>query len=167
MLSTSDWIRRVRTGAELIATLKLLQSMEKRELLELPREPAAPFSACHRPCRRCHLYPPQSRTAKMCRFCSQVLRHIRKLDPISRSSVIVWGYVNRLPRKVVSGEWNRKRLIVAMYPVDDQHFIGIMYRRRLKPWLQELVVYEGNTLQGLLQILPSSGGIRTFTMGDL
>ena len=53
-----------------------------------------------------------------------------------------------------------------MYVEDDQHFLLMLSHDSLKPWLQELVLYHGVDLKGLLQIFPTTGG-QSAQMGDM
>ena len=53
-----------------------------------------------------------------------------------------------------------------MYLHDDQRFLVMIKRSFLKLWLQELVIYSGIDLKGLLQIFPTIGEVRNLNMGD-
>jgi hypothetical protein len=56
--------------------------------------------------------------------------------------------------------------VLATYVHDDRHFLLMLPHDGLKPWLQELVLYYGAELKGLLQIFPTTGG-RSAQMGDM
>jgi len=57
--------------------------------------------------------------------------------------------------------------VLGTYVHDENHFLLVMPRRELKPWLQELVIYHGSDLKGLIQILPTTGGRKQVSMGDI
>ena len=42
-----------------------------------------------------------------------------------------------------------------------------MGRRELKPWIQELILYHGPDLKGLVQIFPTVGSRAKDNMGDI
>jgi hypothetical protein len=53
-----------------------------------------------------------------------------------------------------------------MYVEDERRFLLMLPHDELKPWLQELVLYYGAELKGLLQIFPTTGG-KSSHMGDM
>ena len=177
MLNGFDWLRRSRTGAELLSTLRYLATKPA-----LPSdEGGPPHSALDGPCRRCWIYPrvPTSRrdlpdetifdwrAAPYCPVCSAVMAGASRLGGVSRRSIAVWAHVNRLPRQLQpGGQWHDCR-VLGSYIHGDNHFLLMMERRELKPWLRELVLYHGPELKGLLQVLPTTGGTRGPAMSDL
>ncbi|HLA34223.1 MAG TPA: hypothetical protein VJ001_05070 [Rhodocyclaceae bacterium] len=153
MLSGFDWLRRCYTGAELLATLELLETQPELLLNEL--EFGAPHSALHGPCCRCWLYSrmPSFHRTTYCQACLEILNKSRTLGDVSRASVVVWGFVDRLPRQI----GKRQGRIVGTFTRDENHFLSMLGYHELKPFLQELVMYHGDELRGLLQILPTVG----------
>jgi hypothetical protein len=178
MLSSFDWIRRSRTGAELLATLKHLAAEPDR--LSRERKIGPPHSALNSPCQRCWIYPCMPRSDQeddvYCEFCKAILDGTRGLGNISRQSVVIWGFVNRLPKQFQNGAGGRgeegakgkgSKPFLGAYVHDENRFLLMMYRRELKPWLQELVLYNGADLRGLVQILPTIGSGRGTSMGEI
>jgi hypothetical protein len=177
MLDGFDWLRRSRTGAELLATLKYLQATPDFSSVEI----GPPPSALDGPCQRCWIYPrtPTSRrdlppntlsdrrTAPHCKPCQSILAGASRLGNVSRQAIIIWGTVNRLPRQLESGAGFRDSRIVGTYVHDASHFLLAMRRREIRAWLQELVIYHGAALKGLIQILPTTGTGRGLSMGDV
>jgi hypothetical protein len=96
-----------------------------------------------------------------------VLSRAVRLGDISRRAVVVWGLVNQLPRHLREREGFYERNILGAYLHDDGRFLLMLYRRELKTWLQELILYHGADLKGLLQIFPTVGGAPDAGMGDL
>jgi hypothetical protein len=167
MLNGFDWIRRSRTGAELLATLKCLE--EKPDLFNM-EEIGPPHSALSGPCRRCWIYPrvPSGHTtSRYCESCQAILASASQLGHTSRQGIIIWGLVNRLPKQLESGEDFHDSRILGVYVHDQNHFLLMMHRQQLKTWLQELAIYHGTDLKGLIQILPTTGGRRGLSMGDV
>lgn len=171
MLNGFDWLRRCRTGAELLATLHYLE--RKPDLFDI-EEIGSPHSALGGPCRRCWIYPrsssPGRKPSRYCQPCRAILAHAYWLGHISRHSIVIWGLVNRLPRQLESlesgGRLADSRLFGA-YVHGPNHFLVAMRRRELKPWLHELVIYHGTALKGLIQILPTTGTGRGVSMADV
>jgi hypothetical protein len=177
MLTPFDWLRRSRTGPELLATLRYLE-----ETPELPTDgidPGPPPTALNGPCQRCWIYP--RTTARYCATCQALLDRAWPLRDVVLRSVVIWGFVNRLPRsRPGSGGFGKSAEAAPTPPAaaraagsplgtyiqDDRHFLLMLPHEGLKPWLQELVLYHGAELKGLLQIFPTTGG-RSAPMGDL
>lgn len=168
MLNGFDWLRRSRTGAELLATLELLGG--KPDLFD-EEEIGPPHSALGGPCQRCWIYPriPSSsrRTSPYCKACQAILARARHLGYISRRSIVIWGFVNQLPRPLESDKGFQDSRILGAYVHERNHFLLMMYRRELKSWLQELVIYHGTDLKGVIQILPTTGAGRGVSMADV
>ena len=85
---------------------------------------------------------------------------------MSRKAVVVWGYVNQLPRYLETAEGFYADHALGSYIHDPHRFLLVVYRYDLKPWLQELVLYHGATLKGLLQIIPTMGAMPHMDMGE-
>jgi hypothetical protein len=170
MLSSFDWLRRSQTGAELLATLEYLRQSRTTEpgLFPTGDEIGPPYSALDGPCQRCWVYPrlPSSRR-NYCKSCQAILARASRLGKISRHSIVVWGFVNRLPERLRTGEEFYGHRISGVYVHDEHRFLLVMHRRGLKAWLQELVIYHGSDLKGLVQIFPTTGTKRGTGMGDI
>lgn len=165
MLSSFDWLRRSRTGAELLATLECLTT--KPDLFPPGEEIGPSFSALDGPCQRCWVYPrlPSSQQHH-CQACQAILYRASKLGYISRQSIVVWGFVSRLSKLLRMGEGFSDHHILGAYVHDENHFLLMMPRRELKPWLRELTIYHGLDLKGLLQIFPTTGAGKGVDMAD-
>jgi hypothetical protein len=211
MLNSFDWIRRSRTGAELLGTLRYLAEEQRAKSKEQEEEkkPYAPesepyalcsmpsigpaHSALNSPCQRCWIYPRASCSDQAddpyCKFCKAILDKTRGLGPVSRASIVVWGFVNRLPKQLQNatrrqgdkgtgdmrhenGDTKPSSLKsqvsdrLGVYIHDENRFLLMMYRRGLRPWFQELILYNGADLKGLLQILPTTGSAGGINMGE-
>ncbi len=159
MLSPFDWIRRCGTGVELLATLRVLAEGGA----PVPEGLGPPYSALSGPCRRCWIYP-RKIGAEHCTFCDTVHSRSAGLDRTVRQAVIIWGYVSHLP-------WDpsteRPAHTLGAYAHDPQHFLVMLTRRHLKPWLQDLALQHGISMRGLLQIFPTMGLGQKIGMGDI
>jgi len=94
------------------------------------------------------------------------MQRARKLGGRSRQSVVIWGFVNRLPRQLMDGQSFRDSRIEGAFVQDASHFLLMLHHHELKACLQELVIYHGNELRGLLQIFPTMGAGGGMSMGD-
>jgi len=166
MLSVFDWLRQSRTGAELLATLRYFS--------ENPDVPSArtaigpPHTATGGPCRRCRLYPRAGDAELYCEDCSEILRRANGLSIPSRHAAIIWGFVNQVPEEVL--QWRdrgRNERLHGIYIRDSNHFLAAMNRRHLRAWLQDLMVYYGLDLRGILQVFPTMGVGAKTCMGDI
>lgn len=189
MLSSFDWLRQSRTGAELLATL---QQLEKKPGLFDMDEIGLPHSALRGPCQRCWVYPrtPASKrkrasntyhdrqAAPHCKACRSILKRAKHLGRTSIQSIVIWAWVNQLPRQLLSDEGFHPSLpselqqaggnyILGTCICDQHHFLLMMRRYTLKPWLQELLLYHGTELRGLIQILPTTGVSGGIDMADV
>jgi hypothetical protein len=162
VLTRFDWLRRSRTGPELLATLQYLEGMPALATDGLELGP--PPTALDGPCVRCWVY---GRAAgRYCPTCQAILDQAWQLRSTVLKSVVIWGFVNRLPRtRQGSSEFSGSRTL-GMWVQDDRHFLLMLPHSELKPWLQGLVLYHGAELKGLLQIFPTTGG-RSAPMSDL
>jgi hypothetical protein len=139
MLDRFDWLRRSRTGAELLATLRYLQNHPK--LSTDNGELGPPFSALNGPCLRCWVYPRTSRSnARHCSTCQAILSEAWRLGTLSRDAVVIWGFVNQLPRQLHSDAADAHSL--GAYVHDERHFLMMLYYRDLQSWFQELIIYH-------------------------
>jgi hypothetical protein len=168
MLSTFDWLRRSRTGAELLATLRVFAEKPKISVTEA--ELAAPFSALQGPCQRCLIYSRLSRAGQndpYCKFCRTIIDRAWKLTQISRRAIVIWGFAQSLPQPIQKGKGLLNKPVLAGYIHDESHFLLILPKRELRQWLQEFVIYHSADLQGLLQIFPTMGFGAEIGMGDI
>ena len=166
MLSSFDWLRRSRTGAELLATLEYLT--DKPDLFPGGEEIGPPHSALDGPCQRCWVYSRLSSPwQNYCQSCQAILDRAGRLGHISRQSIVIWSLVNRLSKQLQMGEGFSDHHIFGAYAHDENHFLLMMPQRELKAWLQELVIYHGSDLKGLVQILPTTGARKGMGMGDI
>lgn len=166
-MSSFDWLRRCRTGAELLATIRILE--ERPDLFDT-EEIGPPPSALDGPCLRCWVYPraPSRRgKARYCRACRAILHEADLIGHVSQRAIVIWGIVNRLPRQLQGGRGFSDSRVLGAYVHEPDHFLLMMYRQDLKPWLQELVLYHGPALKGLLQVLPTTGAGPGIGMGDI
>lgn len=162
MLTRFDWLRRSRTGPELLATLQYLEQMP-----ELPTdegELGPPPAAFDGPCARCWVYPRAA--GRYCVTCQAILDQAWQLRASVLHSVVIWGFVNRLPRARPGSRGFGGGNILGAHVQDDRHFLLMLHHSELKSWLQDLALYYGAELKGLLQIFPTTGG-RSAQMGEL
>ncbi|UCE06606.1 MAG: hypothetical protein JSW07_00770 [bacterium] len=165
MLSKFDWLRRCRTGTDLLATLKYFSENPDVDPAELKQ--GAPFSAIGRLCHRCKVYAPvayKRKHKRYCKFCENIVRQKEEVTLKSTRSIVLWGYVNQISRRL--RESKPSEYFHGVYIHDEQRFLVMMQRQYMKHWLQELVIYSGLSLKGLLQIFPSLGEHRNLNMGD-
>jgi len=174
MLSSFDWLRRSESGAELLATLEYLTS--RPDLFPTGDEIGPPFSALDGPCQRCWVYPrapssrqnyPSAGSGHRCPSCQAIVTRAGRLGKISHQSIVLWGLVNRLSKLLRMGEGFSGYHVLGAYVHDENHFLLMMPRRELKPWLQELVIYHGSDLKGLIQILPTTAVGKGVSMRDV
>lgn len=165
MLSKFDWFRRCRSGTELLATLKFFSDDPEFDLSQL--KPGGPLSAIGNLCQRCRVYTPtreRKKFTRYCRFCEKIIQRKGEAAPKSFRAVVLWGHVNLISRRL--RESKPSKSLFGIYIHDDQHFLIMMHRQYLKQWLQDLVIYSGLSLKGLLQIFPSIGEYRNLHIGD-
>lgn len=170
MLSKFDWLRRSRTGTELLATLRYLA--EEDYLPNDQTRLGPPFSALDGPCPRCWVYPRMSEAEPYCRYCHGIRRRGRTLSALSRGSLLVWGFVNQIPKQLQSAQTGQKRRSTSTsqtysYIHDQNHFLLALPRRKIRPWIQELVIRHGPDIKGLMQFFPTTGFGTETGMGDL
>lgn len=171
MLTAFDWLRRSRTGIELLAGLRLLQQdaacFERSQAISGSELIGPTPSALAMPCARCWLYPrwPDSLYCPTCRL----IRHeARRLDQLSRHALVVWGYINQVPPALRSSGDFPDLPVLGHYSPDARHFLIMLRQRDLQPWLQEFALYYGPTLKGHLQIFPTVGfNADGLGMGDI
>ena len=105
------------------------------------------------------------------------MNRTRGLGPTSRQSLVIWGFVNQIPRQFRDSESQNPKdstpyvscssPFLGAYIHDQNRLLLVMYRKRLRPWLRELILYHGAQLKGLLQILPTVGSGQEMGMGDV
>lgn len=167
MLQTFDWLRLCASGTELIASLEY--HMTEPELFpEEDQELGAPVSAFVKPCKRCRVYQPLACSGRdYCKTCLAVKARTLNIGDKSRHSVVIWAYVNKLPRGIRTDTGFYQKHKTLSYIHDKEHFLLVLDRLRLKDWLQELILYHGSELKGLIQIFPTCGKGARNTMGDI
>ncbi|MGB0383959.1 MAG: type III-I CRISPR-associated protein Cas10i [Ardenticatenaceae bacterium] len=156
MLNSFDWLRRSESGAQLLATLTYLAENTDLDIDDQTMEIGPPHSALHSPCQRCWIYPTATYDKPHCEFCEAILAHASQLGNASRRAVLIWGFVNQLPSALYNSAGFENDFL-AGYVYDDHHFMVAIHQRGLKEWLQNLVLYHGFDLRGLLQIFPTMG----------
>ena len=167
MLSTFDLIRQSRTGAELLATLQYFQN-HSSDLSQTQKAISGPISLFNRPCKRCWFYHCHDNQKLLyCKTCLAIIARAKMLGHQSRQAIVVWGHVASLPKQLESKTGFYSSNIQGSYIHDAQHFMIVMNRFKLKPWIQELLIYHGTDIKGLLQIFPTTGQIKRGTMGDI
>ncbi|MBF0235438.1 MAG: hypothetical protein HQK65_20740 [Desulfamplus sp.] len=167
MLSIFDWIRRSRNGAELLATLEYFKE-HKPDLFPEEKAVAGPLTFLERPCDRCWIYPSRADQKEIyCKTCQQIVMISKTRGYKSRHAVVVWGYVNQLPKYLESGKGFYSSNILGSYVHDENHFMLILERYKVKPWVQELLLYHGAELKGLLQIFPTIPDTKRGNMNDI
>ncbi len=165
MLTPFDWLRECRTGGELMAALE----GEKGgiDLYTEENEIAPPLSLFDHPCSRCWIYRPDDKSPRdFCTTCESIYIRSRKLGKQSRQTLLVWGYVNEIPDPLRRRQGFYEDRICGAYVHDLHRFLLAMDRREIKPWLQELLMYNGHRMKGLLQFFPTTGEIKQGNMGD-
>jgi len=165
MLTKFDWLRRCRTGTDLLATLKYFT--ENPGIDPTEQEQGGPLSAIGRLCQRCKFYAPvavRKKHTRYCKICGNILSLKEEVTPKSQRSILIWGYVNQISRRL--RETKPSEFFHGVYIYDEQRFLAAMHRKNLKQWLQDLVIYSGLSLKGLLQIFPSLGEHRNLNIGD-
>lgn len=162
MLAPFDWLRLARSSSELLATLHYL---DEHPDVTGGKELAPPRSALQRPCGRCGLYPHEE-GVRFCSACKAILEYGQRLYPQIQHITLVWGYVTQLPQQLRGGTPFPEGMTLHTYVHDAQHFLTVLPRQQLKPWLQELALYNSLTLQGLLQVFPGSSP-RSTPMNEL
>jgi hypothetical protein len=172
MLSDFDWIRRTRNGTELLVLLHYLTEAPDyldgiRESLRDGGRPGPPPTALTGPCSRCWIYPCAS-DSECCPFCQAILEKGPQWGRLSRQSLVIWGFVNWLPRQFRGGGGFQDARVLGAYTQDANHFLVMIPRLELQPWLQEIVLHHGADLKGHLQVLPTMGTHSSgIGMGDI
>ncbi len=190
MLSIFDWLRKSYCGAELLATLEYVNTNPDLFPMEVRLGP--PLTAFSKPCQRCWIYPcmisdepdlkrdqtPKSSRRRVyepsrnscqnyCRTCRTVLEKTKTLGKISYQSIVVWGFVNHMPDHLRTRQGFYADKVISFYVHDENHFLMVLGRRELKFWLQELLIYHGTTLKGLIQVFPTVGDGSRGAMGEI
>lgn len=179
MLTPFDWIRQTRTGSELLAVLHYIE--DRPDLVGRDTdEIGPPHSALTSLCQRCRVYAYATDRARTpyCPTCSAILQRARSLKELSLNTVLLWGHVNLLPRNIFpprqaqgnthAERWQRGILgaYVHSQTPGQTRFLLALHRKALKPWLENLALYQGMEMRGLLQLFPTTG-MTGASMGDL
>ena len=171
MLSNFDWLRRSRNGTELLATLQcLMEDPDCFDKIGLSManggEPGPPPTALTNPCMRCWIYPRASES-EYCPSCQTIREKGHALGALSRQALVIWGFVNWLPRQLRSETGFQDAHILGAYVHDANHFLVMIRRLELQPWLQGIVLYHGTDLKGHIQIFPTTASRDGMGMGDI
>ncbi|MDZ7290848.1 MAG: hypothetical protein ONB44_06560 [candidate division KSB1 bacterium] len=164
MLNTFDWLRRCDSGAELLATLRYFAKRPNPSPDEQAIGP--PLSALDGPCQRCYVYA-RVPNQLHCQFCRTILDKANRAAHISRKTVIIYGTVSQLPKTWLAGGAGNIKYVIGIYLHDQNRFLAMLGRRKIKVWLQDLMLYHGAELRGLLQIFPPKGTGGNISMGDI
>jgi hypothetical protein len=171
MLTAFDWLRRSQSGAELLATLEQLErtSHDTFSQLEPDLQPAPPHAAMSGPCLRCWSYAISADKpgAIYCPMCEAIAVRSKTMGDTAKQVVGLWGFVNRLPEQVRTRAVFGDHRIQGAYRHSDQHFLLMIRRRELQSWLQELLLYDGMEMTGMLQIFPTVSVYNHPNMGEL
>lgn len=173
MQTIFDWLALSSSGQELMSTLYSLRVLEPGDFAA---DPGPPLSALSPLCRRCRCFSSLDGKGGHCRTCADVLDKRKKFVSIVKEAVLIWGCVNVLPAPVLARCHSKVGAVSSYVPglhqpfcfiPDEYHFLAVLKRHHLQAWLQELVFAHGRSLQGHLQIFPSSGSKRFRQMGDI
>lgn len=161
-----NWVRDCRSGAELIAVLRLIHQIP--DLFQKLGKIGPPFLLTHTPCQRCYFHPREDHTkARHCKACQSILTLARHLGNLSNASVVVWGFVNYIPSQIDPDVLLDRKHFYGVYIHDDHHFLVVMHRKRLMEWIREILIYQGDDIKGFIQILQTTGNSKRGTMGDI
>lgn len=169
MLATFDWLRRSRSSAELLTAMRFFAAkpgFNSGELLES----GAPFSALNGPCQRCFVYAKAQSLGepeRYCKFCKMILAKKRGVEKIAGNTLIIWGLAPELARQFHNSEGALHRRTLANFVPADDRFLLMLKKRDLKDWLQELALYHGSDLRGVLQIFPGVAEKSPLPLGAL
>jgi len=165
MFSDLDWILRCRTGHELYATLKCFDEAvgPLRHRTELGPPPGATSELCH----RCWVLPldPNSGASPYCPFCKRVLDRCWQLSQRTFGFLVLWCTLNRLPRHLQSRSGFYGYPDRVFHVLDERHFLMMIPIRALKPWIEEMLLYEVD-INGLVVVFPPISR-QPFVFGDL
>lgn len=165
MLSIFDWLRRSRSGAELLSTLYHLESTP--QVFQKKGEIGPPTSGVDGPCIRCWIHPRvEEPYGPFCEICGTILSRISSFDRLSRRCVITWGFVNFLPTPLLQKKGGKTPNTLPFYSPDQNHFLMAMESYRLKDWLQDVLLHHGSELRGLMTFFPTLGNRAPHRMGD-
>ena len=169
MLDLFDWLRRARSGAELLATLRVAETSP--ELFLEPGKLGPPISLLEHSCDRCWIFEPIVESGyEYCRVCSPIIHRALKMGTMSRKTVVLWAHLNMLPIQIqdrIANKKNSRQQVMEIFIKDENHFLILLDRRQLKNWFQELIIYNAPRLAGLIQIVPTTGMTARGTMGDV
>lgn len=167
MQSAFDWLRRCHGGAELLATLELMRQPD----FTFPSgdEIGPPHSALNGPCVRCWVFPRQVELDGKwyCSTCARIMNRTRHHGYNSTRAVVVWAKLEPLPNNLREGCGFYAERAFNYYIHDRQHFLLVLPRHSVKDWLQELVLYHGNSLKGVIQFFPTVGSEATLGIGEM
>lgn len=91
----------------------------------------------------------------MCRSVLSTAAWVRKNDQ-AKQTVIVWGYVNRLPQDLTTGSYRADKRMRGTVVCDSHRFLVALNRRSLHHWLRKVLLYDGLEMRGVLSVLSAT-----------
>lgn len=164
MLTELDWILLSRNGYELFATLKYLT--EKPDLPGRSEALGPPHSATANLCRRCWTYADlnRSKSKPYCPICRWIITYANRYGVLVKDSIAVWGSVDSMPRDLLHQTGMYLASSMGAYVFDDQRFLLLMPQRKLKHWIEQILIYHP-TMTGHILIFPARAN-RYINTGD-
>jgi len=95
------------------------------------------------------------------------MRHTAHFGHDSVHAAVIWAKLEPLPTNLAEGQGFYAERALGSYVHDDRHFLLILPRRAIREWLQELVLYHGSDLRGIIQIFPTVGSRSTLGIGEV
>ncbi|HKZ56118.1 MAG TPA: hypothetical protein VJ024_00280 [Thermodesulfovibrionales bacterium] len=166
MLSDFDWLRRTRTGVELLATLKYL-TYRGESSHDGEENIGPPPTALSVPCLRCWIYRRDEEDENYCEVCKNILIESKGLGSFIRQFIVLWGYLNEIPYSLQEERWKVKHNIHGPFFHGKNRFLIMLKKKDIKPLLQDLVIRHGPEMKGLIQTFPTIGMGSEIGMGDI
>lgn len=153
MLTELDWILLSRNGYELFATLKILATQP--DLFETAAEIGPTHSATADLCRRCWTYAGTSkyRAKPCCPICHNIQTYAKRFGVHAQDAIAIWGSVDMPAKECRNLADVLRRGSIVSYVHDDRHFLSMIFRRRLKTWIENILLYRPD-MAGHLVIFP-------------
>ena len=174
MLTPFNWLRGCRSGAELMAVIRLLHKSpdlfqnQAQNQAQNQDKIGPPFSLTGTPCQRCHFYPhDDSLAARYCKVCQMILAWTFRQNRIANAAIVIWGFVNYIPPEINPDKLFDRTDFHGVYIHDDHHFLMMLHRKKIAEWIRELLIYQGSDIKGLIQIFPTTGNSKRGNMGDI
>jgi hypothetical protein len=167
MLSDFDWLRRARTGVELLGTLKYFTLRRESSHDNAEEDIGPPPTALSGLCLRCWIYPLYEDNDNYCEVCKDILIQSKGLGYSIRQLSVLWGYLNQVPSSLQEERWKVNYKIHGTFFHGKNRFLLMIKKRDIKPLLQDLVIRHGPEIKGLIQIFPTIGMGSEIGMGDI